>query len=341
MRNENATIYDIASAAGVSIATVSRVLRGEDSVSPSTREKVESAIAAYNYRPSSIARGLTSKTTNTLGIVLPKLLNPHYAMVFTGAQEEARKKGYTTTLIPWSGMLSRPFDPATMLAERRLDGAVICVEYMPPDLNEQLLGALKELRRFMPVALIGSVPPNFDFPCVTNDDRAMTKAMVQYLVSLGHEKIAMIGGMEEDTDPLRRDVGYEEGLKEARLPCTASYRYFCRGTPEAGAQALSDILDTLKPDYWPTAVICLNDLVAMGCMAAARARSLQIPRDLSIMGCDNLFCSPYLYPALTSVDRHQQQVGAQAVQLLISGEEKRLTTQWDLILRDSCGPAPQ
>ena len=90
MSSESVTIYDIASEAGVSIATVSRVLRGETNVSEATRKKVQDVIDRRNYRPSSIARGLTSKTTHSLGIILPKLLNPHYAMIFTGAQEEAR-----------------------------------------------------------------------------------------------------------------------------------------------------------------------------------------------------------------------------------------------------------
>ena len=105
MNSENTTIYDIASEVGVSIATVSRVLRGETNVSPATREKVQQAIDRRNYRPSSIARGLTSKTTHSLGIILPKLLNPHYAMIFTGAQEEARRLGYTMSLFPWSSLV--------------------------------------------------------------------------------------------------------------------------------------------------------------------------------------------------------------------------------------------
>lgn len=336
MSAENATIYDVASDAGVSIATVSRVLRGESSVSQKTREKVEAAIARRQYRPSIIARSLTGKTTKSLGIVLPKLVNPHYAMIFTGAQEEARRSGYCVSLFPWSSLLAREYDPATMLAERRLDGVIVCVEYLPPEQNEELLSALRGLKRFMPVALIGCVPPEYDFPAVSLNAAAMTKAMVRYMVSLGHERIAFIGGVQEDTDPTRRDVGYEEGLKEAKLPYIASYRVYCKATPEEGMAALDSILNTLKPEYWPTAVIGLNDLVAMGCQQSARRHGLSLPRDLSIMGCDNLFCAPYLTPALTSVDTHQQQVGARAAQMIIRGETARETMDWEIIRRDSC-----
>ncbi len=336
MSSENITIYDIASDAGVSIATVSRVLRGESNVSEATRKKVQEVIDRRNYRPSSIARGMTSKTTYSLGIILPKLLNPHYAMIFTGAQEEARKLGYTMSLFPWSSLDTREYDPAAMLAERRLDGLIVCVEYLPPDHDEQVLTSLQDLRQYMPVVLIGCVPASYDFPAVANNSAAMMREIVKYLTSLGHERIAFIGGVEEDQDPLRRDVGYENGLRDARLPYIASYRAYCRGTPGDGAAALKEMLTSLKPEYWPTAVIALNDLVAMGCMAAAREKGIAVPEQLSVIGCDNLFCTPYLVPPLTSINTHQQQAGARAVQLLVSGENKRETADWELVERGSC-----
>lgn len=336
MGSENITIYDIASDAGVSIATVSRVLRGETNVSEATRKKVQDVIDRRNYRPSSIARGLTSKTTHSLGIILPKLLNPHYAMIFTGAQEEARNLGYTMSLFPWSSLDTREYNPATMLAERRLDGLIVCVEYLPPDHEEQVHAALQDLQQYMPVVLIGCVPPTYDFPAVTQNTAAMMQEIVRYLTGLGHERIAFIGGVQEDKDPFRRDVGYENGLRDARLPYTASYRVYCRGTTEDGSAALDRMLDSLKPEYWPTAVIALNDLVAMGCMDAARKRGLSVPDQLSVIGCDNLFCAPYLTPPLTSINTHQQRTGARAVQLLISRENRQETADWDLVERASC-----
>ena len=336
MGSENITIYDIASDAGVSIATVSRVLRGEANVSEATRKKVQDVISRRNYRPSSIARGLTSKTTHSLGIILPKLLNPHYAMIFTGAQEEARNLGYTMNLFPWSSLDTREYNPATMLAERRLDGLIVCVEYLPPDHEEQVHAALQDLQQYMPVVLIGCVPPSYDFPAVTQNTAAMMQEIVRYLTGLGHERIAFIGGVQEDKDPFRRDVGYENGLRDARLPYTASYRAYCRGTAEDGSVALEGMLDSLKPEYWPTAIIALNDLVAMGCMDVARKRGLSVPDQLSVIGCDNLFCAPYLTPPLTSINTHQQRTGARAVQLLISRENRQETADWDLVERASC-----
>lgn len=330
------TIYDIAEEAGVSITTVSRVIRGESSVSAATREKVEAVIARRHYRPSSIARGMTSKKTNTLGIVLPKLLNPNYAMIFTGAYDEARRQGHSISLFPWASLSAQDYNPALMLAERRLDGVIICVEYLTPQQNENLLSALRELRQYMPIVLIGCVPSYFDYPTISYNMSTIVKESVAYLVSMGHEKIALIGGVKEDQDEFRRDIGYREGLTEARLPFVSSYRVWCDGTTQAGEEALDSILSSLLPSYWPTAVIALNDLVAMGCQAAARKHGLSLPDDMSILGCDNLFCAPYLVPPLTSVDMHQQRLGMRAVRLLLSGEMKREDADWELVIRDSC-----
>ena len=338
MNGSKATIYDIAKDAGVSIATVSRVLRGEARVSDATREKVERAISQRNYRPSSIARGLAGKNTNTLGIILPKLLNPHYAMLFTGAQGEARRQGYTMSLFPWSSLDTDAYNPAAMLAERRLDGLIVCVEYLPPERDELVLSSLHALEHYMPVVLIGSVPPWYDFPAVAQDHAAMIRAVMDYLTGMGHERIAMVGGVQEDKDPRRRDVGYLEGLSRARLPFTASYRVYGQGTMEAGKEALDGMLSSLRPEYWPTAVIALNDLVAMGCMQSAREHGLDIPSRLSLIGCDNIFCSPCLCPPLTSIDTHQMRIGALAVQLLVSGEKKLETVDWEIVERASCAP---
>ena len=133
-------------------------------------------------------------------------------------------------------------------------------------------------------------------------------------------------------------MGYREGLLDAKLPYTASYRVYGKATPEAGKAALDEMLSGLKKEYWPTAVIALNDQVAMGCLESAREHDLDVPGQLSVIGCDDLFCAPYLYQPLTSINTHQQQTGARAVQLLVSGKEKRETVDWELIERASCAP---
>ncbi len=334
------TIYDIASEAGVSISTVSRVLRGNGHVSAASREKVEAVIARRGYHPSAIARGMTSKTTNTLGIVLPKLDNPNYAMIFTGASDEAQRTGRCISLFPGRSMIAPEYNTAAMLAERRLDGVIICVEYIPSAYRDSFAASLEELSGIMPVALIGYAPENCPYPAVCYDLIGIMRESVSYLTRLGHRKIAFVGGSEADQYEGRRDVGYQMALEEAGLPLRGEYRSFCLGTVLEGEAALSRMLTSLPQDQWPTAVIALNDLAAMGCMAAARRFGLQLPRDMSILGCDNLVTSAFLSPALTTIDTYQHQMGARAVKLLLAGEVRREFSDWTLIARDSCCPPP-
>ena len=343
LKGKSSTIYDIAAESGYSIATVSRILRGTGKVSDKARQRVQEVMDRLNYRPSAIARGLSNSRTNSLGILLPKLMNPNYAMIFTGAYDEARRHDHLISLYPWKRMeQAQDYNPVEILAERRLEGVIMCVEYLARSSRDQLLASLEELHRYMPVVLIGCVPRDFPFPTISYNLAECARSIVAYLVSLGHERIALVGGIAEDNDELSRDAGYLEGLKEAKLPSVASYRVYSKGTAQDGERAFGQMLDELKPAYWPTAVIALNDMVALGCQAAARAHGLEMPRDLSIVGCDNLFAAAYAYPSLTSVDMHQQELGARAVKLLLSDESARENVRedanWDLVKRDSCCP---
>lgn len=335
----NNTIYEVAKEAGVSITTVSRVLHGKDTVSPETRKKVEDVIHKLNYRPSAIARGLTGQKTNTLGIILPKLTNPNYAMIFNGAYEEARLHGYSISLFPWKSLNAQEYNPALMLAERRLDGVIVNVEYLTPEDMELLRRQLDELKLYMPIVLIGCVPETLDFPTIRYNNAEWTKKIVNELTALGHERIAFIGGNEEDRYEYRRDIGYMEGLKEAKLPFIRNYRVYCRATPEAGEKAMHEIFDDLQPRYWPTAVIAINDLVALGCQKVASEYGLKIPRDLSIFGCDNLFFSAFSNPPLATVDTKQQEIGARAVRMLLENSQGREDADWELIITGSIGKA--
>lgn len=334
---DNCTIYEVAQEAGVSITTVSRVLHGKTTVSPKTREKIEEVIRRLNYRPSAIARGLAGKKTNTLGIILPKLVNPNYALIFNGAYEEARKNGFSISLFPWKSLNSPDYNPALMLAERRLDGVIVNVEYLASEDEEMLHRELNELARYMPVVLIGCVPKDFHFPTVSYNHAECIRQIMKYLVDRGHERIAFIGGVEADQDEYRRDVGYLDGLQAAKLPFVSSYRVFCDATAEAGEAAMAGMLSDLQPKYWPTAVITINDMVALGCQKALLGRRLRIPEDVSLIGCDNLFFAPYCNPPLTSIDTKQQEMGARAVKMILEGRQGREEAKWELIERESCG----
>lgn len=336
MKPNRNTIYQVAKEAGVSITTVSRVLHGSGLVSANTKSRVEQIIERMNYRPSAIARGLTGQKTNTIGIILPRLSNPNYALIFTGAYEEAQKQGMAVSLFPWRSLDNGEYNPALMLAERRLEGIIINVEYVSPEDMVMLERELKELRAYMPIVLIGCVPPVLPYPAISYNHSVCMQEIMRYLISLGHERIAFVGGAEGDQDEYRRDVGYLAGLKDAQLPFMQNYRVFCKATAEEGLRAFSEMLEHLRPDFWPTAVIALNDMVALGCQQAAQRHGLSIPEDISLVGCDNLFFAPYNRPPLTTVDMKARELGASAVRMLLNGEEGRREAEWELIIRESC-----
>lgn len=333
------TIYDIAEEAGVSIATVSRVLRGEASVTEKTRKKVESVILRLNYQPSAIARGLTLRHSSTYGIILPKLDNPHYALFFKGAYDEAMKAGYAMSLFPWEAMKTAPQSLSDMLAERRLDGVVVLIEYVDEDELRKQMAMLEAVRRYMPVVLIGSCAPSAEYPSVTIDLAKCVYMVVEHLVSLRHERIALLGGFQENANAGTRDAGYREALQAARLPYISDYRAFGRCTAEDGEARMNELLDKLIPSQWPTAVIAANDMVALGAIRAVEVHGKRVPEDISIVGCDNLFFSAYMHPTLTSIDTHQDYIGRRAVRMLLNESEQTAErVACELIPRESSAP---
>ncbi|MBQ3079254.1 MAG: LacI family DNA-binding transcriptional regulator [Clostridia bacterium] len=333
------TIYDIANAAGVSIATVSRVLRGENTVTEKTRKKVEDVILRFNYQPSAIARGLTLKHSKTFGIVLPRVDNPHYALFFKGAYDEAMKAGYSMLLFPWEAMQDSHESLASVVAERRLDGVIYLMEYAgEEDMNKQI-EVLEAVKKYMPVTLIGTTQLKGRYPSVTIDLSECVKMAVEHLASLGHERIALIGGFSEKDAVSSRDAGYREALSYARLPYISSYRAFGRCTAEEGEMRMNEMLDSLIESQWPTAVIAANDIVALGVIHSVQAHGRRVPEDVSVIGCDDLFFDSYMQPALSSIHTNQDYIGRRAVQMLldesIRTDEKVACT---LVIRNSSAP---
>ena len=338
MNGKKNTIYDIAAEAGVSIATVSRVLRGENTVTEKTKKRVQDVILRLNYQPSAIARGLTQRHSKTLGIALPRLDNPHYSLFYKGAYDEALKAGYTLLVFSWEKMKDANWDPAGMLVERRLDGVAIYTDYASGEDASNELNALRAIRQYMPVVLIGHNLPTKEYPSVTIDLKECVSLMVEHLASLGHERIALLGGLRDMQTEGTRDAGYFEALKRAKLPFVSDYRVYGDCTPEGGQTALNELLERLIPSQWPTAVIAANDLTAMGAICAAEAHGLRVPEDMAIVGCDNLFFGAYMHPSLTSIDTHQTYIGCRAVQMLLDESlqtEEHVPCQ--LILRESSG----
>ncbi len=335
------TIYDVARAAGVSTATVTRVITGQSNVRPQTREKVQQIVDKYGYSPSAIARGLENGQNKTIGIILPEIINPYFAQLFSSAEEEARRNGYSIWLrqIPSDA----PIDDAVVdeMVSRRLNGAFFVggiLEASRPGLTD----ALKRLGQYMPVVAI--CPPHAALNCIClyNDLASCMRHAVRHLHTLGHRRIAFIGGSLQVGGSGARGQGFLDELHALGLPDNPSYHHENGFDAESGERAVLRLLSSLDSRCWPTAMIAFNDLVALGAMKQLKQMGLRLPDDMAIIGCDNQFFCPYTDPPLTSMELHPLEHAKSAIRELLAAQESHpqpfsLMRDSTLVVRESCG----
>lgn len=362
------TIYDIAKEAGVSSATVSRVLSGHPHVSEKTSEKVRRIVDKYQFRPSSVARGLYQRTSRSIGIILPGVVNPYYAALFTAAYQEAQSNGYATLVYQTSPTEKLDTSFANQLIERRLDGVLMlggAVE--SPELLAYVAPALNLIQQHMPLVTICPPIPGVDCINFGSDLTASVRQSVHHLYGLGHKRIAFLGGSAESRSAGERERGFAEVMQKLGLEC--AYQHETGHTPEAGEIGIAKLLaglsavevpaeslhgavssnsrrqkDGMDVEAWPTAIITINDLVALGAMRQLKRMGLRIPEDMAVIGCDNQFFSPYTDPPLTTVDNHPAELGrialGQLLSVIASGGGKQPFSQVresSLVVRESCG----
>ena len=351
MSEKQATIYDVARMAGVSIATVSRVLSG-GSASPAARRMVEQAVQALGYQPSagvrSAARKLqeTSPARRTLALVISNLSNPYYADLASGAEEAARRNGYALQI--YCHDLNEPISPALInqLIEHQPAGAVLVGSMVENGSENELLSLLLRLRQAMPLAIIGPKIEGLDCINITSDLSVSVRKSIAHLLSMGHERIAFIGGSSSiRSASVREQAFYAEmarlGKEVLRTGAESGF------TPRDGEMCVARLFASLPEGKRPTALIAINDLVALGALRELNRLNLRVPEDVALIGCDNQFFTPYLNPPLTTVDLHPTDHGKNAVSELISaisgGNVYSFSQirECSLIIRESCGMAPR
>lgn len=333
------TIYDIAREAGVSAATVTRVLNGSSSVREATRQKVRQVIDAHGYAPSSVAQDLGSGNTRTIGIILPGIRNPYYAELVSAADGEARRSGYSLWLyeLPREGEIT-PQVVENLIA-RRLSGAFFIGSFDDvdrPDLREMLA----RLGKYMPIVAICPPRENLGFICMHNSLDSAVRQAVRHLRLLGHRRFAMIGGAPRLEDSGMRALSFLDELKVLGLPAPPEYGHLGGGSPEEGQQEILRLMTALPREEQPTAVLCYNDLVALGALHQLRLMGYRVPEDVAVIGCDNQFFCPYTAPPLTSIDMQTEEHARSAVRELLATSENRsaiIVRDATLVIRESCG----
>lgn len=344
MTDKQATIYDVAQAAGVSIATVSRVMSG-GSVSASSRARVEAAMEALSYAPSPAATHRTQKHgSHRLALVLSEITNPYFASLAAGAEKEARRNGYTLQLCTVSLRNGDAEAVIDRLIEQKPDGAVL-VGGIVENRDARSLANLLRLQRAMPLVTIGPRIEELSSINITSDLSLSVRKSINHLVALGHRRIAFIGGTNDVRSSSIRETAFYDEMERLGLPASRSLHAETGYLPQDGEICISKLFARLSPGELPTALIAINDLVALGAMRQLQRMGLRIPEDVAIIGCDNQFFTAYLNPPLTTVDLHPEEHGRNAVsELIAAGSGGSIVpysqiSECTLIVRESCGAA--
>ena len=331
-----ATIREVAESAGVSYATVSHVINNTRVVTPETRERVLAAMAALNYRPNALARSLRQGKTNTMGLVLPDSANPFFAEISRSIEDEAFKKGYSVFLCNTELDTKRELFYVDVLSKKQVDGIIFVAAGDQADSLDFLV------QRNMPVVMIDRDVPNVDVDAVLTDNQLGGFLATQHLIELGHTRIVCIAGPSSITPSAERITGYRRALEEAGIPYDESL--IIRG--DYHAQSGMEITHSiLKMQPRPTAIFALNDLMALGALRAAAEAGCSVPRELAVVGYDDLEIAHFTNPPLTTIAQPKKEIGAQAVNLLVermalkSRPPSRLVLPPELIVRRSTQPA--
>lgn len=300
-RSRATTIADVAAHAGVSQASVSRVLNGKQSVDPEIVRRVQASIAALGYAPSATARSLVSGRNDTIAMVVPDLENPLFQGILKGLSIAAAADGYRVLVADTAERVDDE-EPTAIEARQRCDALVLCAPRMP----EQQLRRLVE--RVAPVVVVNRPLPDLDVPIVGVDYVRGIRDLVDHLVGLGHRHLAYVTGPETSASNAERLRGVDEAL--ALHPGVRIDRIPGGSRPEDGDAVAGAVLEAHHAGV--TAVIAFNDLVALGLMTRLRELGLDVPGDLSVAGFDDVPMARYATPRLTSMSVPRGEIGAQA-----------------------------
>ncbi|MDR1767162.1 MAG: LacI family DNA-binding transcriptional regulator [Propionibacteriaceae bacterium] len=327
------TLVDLASTAGVSVATVSKVLNGRPGVGAAKRDEILRLARESGYQP----RGQTTrKPARLIDLVMRGIDNPWATCVLVGAESEAARAGVGLVVSVTHGRDLGNAQWIDRLAHRHSDGLVLVVSRLTEGVDAQLA------RLRIPYVLVdplSSAPPNVPVVGATNAEGG--RSAVDHLVELGHRRIAIIAGTRQLACAQQRLDGYRAGLARAGIPVDERYVQFGNFEVSGGYKAAMDLLALPEP---PTAIFAGSDLQACGVYRAARERGLRVPDDLSVVGFDDSPLADWLIPGLTTVRQPLEDMARQATRILLAMTEKtapvtpRLQLGTTLIVRESTAP---
>lgn len=305
-----ATIREVSRLAGVSTATVSRVLNGTTPVATATRERVLEAIARLDFKPNTFARGLATNRSGGIGITVNEISSPSFGAFINGVEQVVRAEGIH--LIVSSGSADAVLERASVdfLLERRCDGLIVQADALPDE-------ALADLVRHasVPVVVFGRAIAEVADACVVLDNERGGALATECLLRHGHRHIGHVAGPLSFADARDRHAGYRRALEAAGVAYDERYVVASTFLEEGGASAVTQLIERVPK---LSAVFVANDQMAAGAMRALRERGLRVPDDVSVVGYDDVFLARYLTPALTTVRQPLVEMGRAAAEVLLA-----------------------
>ena len=332
------TIRDVAARAGVSIATVSRVLAGIGRPQPEVTAAVRAAVDELGYRPSGIARSLRMRRTGTFGLIVTDVQNPFFPELVRAADEASRARGYSILLGSAAYDESRAMHYLDLMVDRRVDGMIVASSQVSDAGWRWLLDSP------VPVIVVNAEPVGLAVNVITSDNAQGARLVVEHLVGLGHRRIAFVRGDPSFSATQPRVAGFLAACRDAGLDPADTPIIAGNGQVEGGEAATSGIL-ALRPGV--TAIAAHNDLTAIGVLRALRAAGRSVPGEISVVGCDDIAAASWVVPGLTTVAQQKAEMGRLAVDYLarvLAGDDPGppvvVLLPMELRCRDSTGPAP-
>lgn len=328
------TIADVASAAGVSLMTVSRVMNDKPGVGDELRQQIRALAEAMDYRPNQIARGLATRQTSSVGLVVPDITNPFFAHIARGVEDVAFENGYNLFLINTAENIDREVAALDSLEQKEIDGVILCSPRLPLDELET------SLTRFAAVVLFNRELPEplASVMTLNVNDALGAQLAVDHLTAQGRRRIAQVAGPVTSVSGQRRMDGYRAGLQRAHLPFDPEMLEHCLPTTEGGRAATHALLSR-RPKL--DALVAFNDLVAVGALQACTEAGRLVPDDIAVVGADDIPLAAQVSPRLTTLHIDLLALGRQAMAgmllLIDGGDATHLAYQIDpeLVIRES------
>jgi DNA-binding LacI/PurR family transcriptional regulator len=336
------TIKDIAKEVGVSHSTVSRALRGVTLISEETRNRIQETALELGYLPSAAARSLKTNRSQALGVILSNIDDPYFSEILQGIEEVAQRDGYSLFISASQHDPKREQTIVQVMRQHRVDGVIICSTTFSNEQNQQLSNY------GIPIVVVNNQAAEDYRYSIYHDDMNGSCQVTQHLIDLGHRKIAYLGNSYSGRITQDRLCGFRQAMASAGMPVPTDYVYEMPGSePENGSLALDHFLALAAR---PTAIVCFNDMLAMGVLKGLQQRGIRVPEEFSITGFDNIVFSNYTNPPLTTFDQPKRFIGQKAAELILSllgpvsrsqvPEQKIQILQGKLLVRDSTAPPP-